>query len=319
MFERFTDRARQVVVLAQEESRTFGHGYVGTEHLLLGLLLEEDGMAGEVLRTFDLSIDSVRAQVERLVDSPGRQARGEIAFTPRAKKSLLTASRLEAGLLGEEAVDTEHFLLALLREEEGMALRVLTALDVDADAVRDAVIQAHAQPGRKRPRARRGRRADSRQRGAAAPERLLAPIGLSDALLDGAGKALRDLAEEIDERLDRPADGGDLLILLASIPGGVGARTLAAVGIDADRLARAVEEVRDAGARSSLFGRSELTEEIEQVRREKEACIEAQEFEAAADARDRERVLTNQALEVNRRRGDEALERVRPTLGLANE
>jgi ATP-dependent Clp protease ATP-binding subunit ClpC len=125
MFERFTDRARQVVVLGQEEPRTLGHGYVGTEHLLLGLLLAEEGLAGEVLRTWGLSIEAVRAQVERLVDSPGKRARGEIPLTPRAKKSLLTASRLEAGLLGEEAIDTEHLLLALLREEEGMALRVL--------------------------------------------------------------------------------------------------------------------------------------------------------------------------------------------------
>src|SRR5207245_1311611 len=124
MFERFTERARQVVVLAQEEARTLKHNYIGTEHILLGLLREEEGLAARVLESLDITVERVRAQVVRIVGSGEEVTSGQIPFTPRAKKVLELALR-EALSLGHNYIGTEHILLGLVRENEGVAARIL--------------------------------------------------------------------------------------------------------------------------------------------------------------------------------------------------
>src|SRR5256714_1638315 len=126
MFERFTERARQVVVLAQEEARILKHNYIGTEHILLGLLREEEGLAARVLESLDITVERVRAQVVRIVGSGEEVTSGQIPFTPRAKKVLELALR-EALSLGHNYIGTEHILLGLVRVTavvEGLAQRI---------------------------------------------------------------------------------------------------------------------------------------------------------------------------------------------------
>src|SRR5438046_1840392 len=149
MFERFTERARQVVVLAQEEARTLKHNYIGTEHILLGLLREEEGLAARVLESLDITVERVRSQVVRIVGSGEEVTAGHIPFTPRAKK-ILELSLREALSLGHNYVGTEHILLGLVRENEGVATRVLLSRDVTADKVRDWVIRSLSGPGRRK-------------------------------------------------------------------------------------------------------------------------------------------------------------------------
>src|ERR687887_583260 len=141
VFERFTERARQVVVLAQDEARALKHNYIGTEHLLLGLLREEEGLAARVLESLDITVEEVRAQVARIVGEGDEIATGQIPFTPRAKKVLELALR-EALSLGHNYIGTEHVLLGLARENEGVAARILLDFDADADTIRDAVIRS---------------------------------------------------------------------------------------------------------------------------------------------------------------------------------
>ena len=140
MFERFTERARQVVVLAQEEARTLKHNYIGTEHILLGLLREEEGLAARVLESLEITVERVRAQVVRIVGSGEEVTSGQIPFTPRAKKVLELALR-EALSLGHNYIGTEHILLGLIREGEGVAAQVLVKLGADLSRVRQQVIQ----------------------------------------------------------------------------------------------------------------------------------------------------------------------------------
>jgi ATP-dependent Clp protease ATP-binding subunit ClpA len=141
LFERFTERARQVVVLAQEEARTLKHNYIGTEHILLGLLREEEGLAARVLESLDITVERVRSQVVRIVGSGEEVTSGQIPFTPRAKKVLELALR-EALSLGHNYIGTEHILLGLAREGEGVAARTLVDYDVDAAKIRDGVVRA---------------------------------------------------------------------------------------------------------------------------------------------------------------------------------
>ena len=141
MFERFTERARQVVVLAQEEARILKHNYIGTEHILLGLLREEEGLAARVLESLDITVERVRAQVVRIVGSGEEVTSGQIPFTPRAKKVLELALR-EALRLGHNYIGTEHILLALLEAEDGTG--VLAGLGLDRDRVEADVVAALA-------------------------------------------------------------------------------------------------------------------------------------------------------------------------------
>jgi ATP-dependent Clp protease ATP-binding subunit ClpC len=140
MFERFTDRARRVVVLAQEEARMLNHNYIGTEHILLGLIHEDEGVAAKALKSLGIALDEVRHQVEEIIGQ-GRQApSGHIPFTPRAKK-VLELSLREALQLGHNYIGTEHILLGLIHEGEGIAAQVLVKLGADLGRVRQQVLQ----------------------------------------------------------------------------------------------------------------------------------------------------------------------------------
>jgi ATP-dependent Clp protease ATP-binding subunit ClpA len=140
MFERFTDRARRVVVLAQEEARLLNHNYIGTEHILLGLIHEGEGVAAKALESLGISLEAVRAQVEEIIGQGQSAPTGHIPFTPRAKK-VLELSLREALQLGHNYIGTEHILLGLIREGEGVAAQVLVKLGADLARVRQQVVQ----------------------------------------------------------------------------------------------------------------------------------------------------------------------------------
>ncbi len=178
MFERFTERARQVVVLAQDEARALKHNYIGTEHILLGLLREEEGLAARVLESLDITVEEVRAQVARIVGQGDEVTTGQIPFTPRAKKVLELALR-EALSLGHNYIGTEHILLGLVRENEGVAARILLDFDADAEKIRNEIIRMLSGPGR-------------RQQGGAAP----GEKSKSSKLLDQFGRNLTKQAAE---------------------------------------------------------------------------------------------------------------------------
>lgn len=140
MFERFTERARRVVVFAQEEARMLNQNYIGTEHLLLGLIREGEGVAAKALESMGINLDDVRSQVESIIGKGTNEPSGHIPFTPRAKK-VLELSLREALQLGHNYIGTEHILLGLIREGEGVAARVLLNLGADLSRVRNQVIQ----------------------------------------------------------------------------------------------------------------------------------------------------------------------------------
>jgi predicted nucleotide-binding protein len=140
LFERFTDRARRVVVLAQEEARLLNHNYIGTEHILLGLIHEGEGVAAKALESLGISLEAVRNQVEEIIGQGGSSPSGHIPFTPRAKK-VLELSLREALQLGHNYIGTEHILLGLIREGEGVAAQVLTSRGAGLARVRAKVFE----------------------------------------------------------------------------------------------------------------------------------------------------------------------------------
>src|ERR1700730_16717504 len=140
MFERFTDRARRVVVLAQEEARLLNHNYIGTEHILLGLLHEGEGVAAKALESLGLHLEAVRQQVGEIIGRGQQAPSGAIPFPPRAKK-VLELSLRESLQLGHDYIGTEHILLGLIREGEGVAAQVLVRLGANLNRVRQQVIQ----------------------------------------------------------------------------------------------------------------------------------------------------------------------------------
>ena len=140
MFERFTERARQVVVLAQAEAQALKHNYIGTEHLLLGLLREEEGLAARVLESFEITVEEVRAQVARIIGQGDEVTGGQIPFTPRSK-TILELSLREAISLGHNYIGTEHLLLGLMREGEGVAVRILVDFGATPQAIRDELLR----------------------------------------------------------------------------------------------------------------------------------------------------------------------------------
>ena len=229
MFERFTDRARRVMVLAQEEARMLNHDYIGTELLLLGLLGEAEGVAAKALESLGISLAAVRHQVEEIIGRGQHAPSGHIPFTPRAKKVLELAQR-EARALGHDYVGTEHILLGLIREGDGVAAQVLVNMGADLNRVRQQVVQLlHGYQG-------------------------------TDVIGEGSRRGKRARARQLDDALAR---------------------------IDAlDRRLAAIE--RWAGLRPDL---DNLAQEIAQVRREKEAAIDRQDFEAAVALRDKEKQL----------------------------
>src|SRR5680860_1398607 len=180
MFERFTDRARRVVVLAQEEARMLSHNYIGTEHILLGLIHEGEGVAAKALESLGISLEAVRAQVEEIIGQGQQAPSGHIPFTPRAKK-VLELSLREALQLGHNYIGTEHILLGLIREGEGVAAQVLHKLGADLNRVRQQVIQLLS-----------GYQGKEQQTAGTAPE--AAPS--SSLVLDQFGRNLTQAAKE---------------------------------------------------------------------------------------------------------------------------
>ena len=221
MFERFTDRARRAVELAQEEARRLNHNYIGTEHILLGLIREGEGVAAKALESLGISLEAVRHQVKEIIGRGQQAPSGHIPFTPRAKK-VLELSLREAQQLGHNYIGTEHILLGLIREGSGVAAQLLVKLGADLNRARQQVVQ----------------------------------------LLHG--RPAEDLMSE-DSPLpdDAPTQAGSL-----------------------DRRLAAIE--RWVGLRPDL---DDLDQEIARVRREKEAAIDSQDFEASAALRDQERQL----------------------------
>ncbi len=207
MFQRFTDRARRVVVLAQEEASRLKHNYIGTEHILLGLIREGEGVAAEALKSLGISLDPVRQQVEEIIGRGQEAPQGHIPFTPRAKK-VLELSLRESKQLGHDYIGTEHILLGLIREGDGVAAKVLVKLGADRKRVRQQVIQ----------------------------------------LLHGRAA-------------EQPGPGAEVRAEMAGQRAGIGPDT------------------------------SDLDEQIEVARAEKEAAVEAQDFEQAVAKRDREKHL----------------------------
>jgi ATP-dependent Clp protease ATP-binding subunit ClpA len=302
VFERFTERARQVVVLAQEEARTLSHNYIGTEHILLGLLREDQGIAARALESLGVTVERVRAQVVRIVGAGEEVTTGQIPFTPRAKKVLELALR-EALSLSHNYIGTEHILLGLIRENEGVAARILLDFDADSEKVRNEVIRMLSGPG-------------SHQRGLGS-----ARAGADDAWLDGLDEILDPLAREIRRAFGRDPDAGDLLLALACAPDTVPGRALRDLGVDLDALWGTIERAREHAAQERKQTRRDqqrLSEEIHELRVAKEHAIEAQQFERAADLRDQERQLVEQQAHADQARPseDEALHEIRRRLGI---
>ena len=214
MFERFTNRARQVMVLAQEEARMLNHNYIGTEHLLLGLVHEGEGVAAQALESLEVSLPAVRQQVEQIIGQGQQALTGRIPFTPRAKK-VLELSRREALAMGHNYVGTEHILLGLLREGDGVAAQVLVRMGADLNRVRQQVIRIL--PGRQDNDEPKGGRAARRAGKAARREHgplpeILERVESIDAQLSaigqrvGAGPDVSDLDQRIAQaRRDKEA------------------------------------------------------------------------------------------------------------------
>ena len=184
MFNRFTERARKVIILAKEEARRFNHDYIGTEHILLGLVREGEGVAAAVLQKMGVSLENIRLEIEKLVQpGPTTQIIGDIPFTPRAKKALELAAE-EARSLGHNYIGTEHLLLGLIREGEGMASQVLLNLGLDLNTVRNEVMELL---------------------GSALPSFGQAPAKTKTPALDAFGRDLTALAREnkLDPVIDR--------------------------------------------------------------------------------------------------------------------
>ena len=149
MFERFTDRARRVVVYAQEEARALDHNYIGTEHILLGLVHEGEGVAAKALESLGIGLETVRQRTEETIGHGQHASTGHIPFTPQAKK-VLEYSLVESRQLGHHYIGTEHILLGLIRQGDGVAAQVLTGLGADLDRVRQQVVQLLAEYQRRK-------------------------------------------------------------------------------------------------------------------------------------------------------------------------
>jgi ATP-dependent Clp protease ATP-binding subunit ClpA len=278
MFERFSDEARQVVVLAQEEAREFRHGYIGTEHILLGLLRGEEQRPEEArpLGALRITLAEARERVARLVGSGEEPSGGQIPFTPRAKK-VLELSLREALSLGHDWIDPEHILLGLARENEGVASRVFLEFDADPERIRSAVLRVVADMPR-RPRAQVMRGVPWRR------------LPMEPAWFDGLDDVLVTLAREIRRALAREPDLGDLLLTIACARRTLAGEALRELGIELDALWATVERIRE--TRSERSG--ELERRINEVRDQKRQALQDERFQEAARLRDEERQLTEE-------------------------
>jgi ATP-dependent Clp protease ATP-binding subunit ClpA len=245
MFERFTSRARHVVVLAQEEARRLHHNYIGTEHILLGLLGEPDGAAGRALAGFGMSLESARREVTAVVGAGTTAPSGHIPFTPRAKKTLELSLR-EAVALHHNYIGTEHILLGLIREGEGVAAQVLRQ-HADLQAIRTAVIDlapaATAEPGG------RGRRW-LRRRGGAGPAEPGTPA--EQAVLNATPAADTTLSEAARLAGRHPVGSHHLLLAALADPDTAAARALSALGVDLDQAKEALRGADVTGTSDEL-------------------------------------------------------------------
>jgi ATP-dependent Clp protease ATP-binding subunit ClpA len=275
VFERFTARGRQAVVLALEEARGLQHNYIGTEHILLGLLREDRGLAAQALESLGVTLEHVREQVLRIV-GPGEEPSGaQIPFTTRAKKVLELALR-ESLALEHDYIGTEHILLGLLRQNKGVAVRILLDCDVDLADLRDELI------------ARAGgayvRQGDDEISSGPGP-------AIDPGWLDGLPVLLKPLGEEIRGELGRAPDLGDLLLALVCVPHTPAAEALEELGLDVDQLLGQIERART----RADTGRQAFAKRLTEVAQAKELAIEQGRCDEAAALRDQERELRTQA------------------------
>jgi hypothetical protein len=281
VYERFTERARQVVVLGQEEARGLQHNYIATEHILLGLLREEQGLAARVLRSHGVTVERVRSQVVRIIGSGEEPSLGQIPFTPQTTKVMETAVR-EALSLDHDYVATEHILLGLLRDDDGVAVRILLACDVDLLHFRDEVI---VRTGSARP--------ESYEPTSSGPGPAIDP-----GWLDGLPVLLKPLGEEIRADLGRAPDLGDLLLALICVPHSPAAEAFNELGLDVDELWGSIERAR---TRAQVDSRS-FAKRLGEIRVAKDLAIEQGRLEDAAELRDQEREWRVQARSTQRAR-----------------
>jgi ATP-dependent Clp protease ATP-binding subunit ClpC len=257
MFERFTNRARHVVVLAQEEARRLHHNYIGTEHILLGLLGEPEGVASRALERFGMLLEGTRDEVEAIVGVGTGKATGHIPFTPRAKKTLEYALR-EALQLHHNYIGTEHILLGVMREGDGVGAQVLKQHSADLEPIRMAVLDLlPAVPGEP---VRVGRRW-LRRRGAAEPGEASEPG--DQAELRTTPAADTSLSEAARLAGSQPVGSHHLLLAALGDPDTAAARALAALGVDLDQAKEALrtadvtgtsdEQPEEAGRRQMLI------------------------------------------------------------------
>jgi ATP-dependent Clp protease ATP-binding subunit ClpA len=232
MFERFTNRARHVVVLAQEEARRLQHNYIGTEHVLLGLLGEPDGVAGRVLGGLGMSLEAARGEVTAIIGVGTEAPSGHIPFTPRAKKTLELALR-EALQLHHNYIGTEHILLGLMREGNGVAVQLLKQ-HADPTAIRMAVLDllpvASAEATRERRWLRRHPGAGPGEPGAPAGQEVLNATPATDSTLNEAARLAGS----------QPVGSHHLLLAALADPDTAAARALAALGVDLDQAREAL-------------------------------------------------------------------------------
>jgi len=229
MFERFTDRARRVVVISQEEARKLQHNYIGTEHILLGLLAVQGGVAFKILDRFGMSPDGVREEVVARVGTGTATIEGHIPFTPRAKKTLELSLR-EALQLSHNYIGTEHILLGLIREGEGVAAQIITAHGAEMDSVRQAIIEMLQAYGGQRS----GQRWLRSLSGAAEAEG-------TDLPATPAAEASVTTAVQLAGT--KPIGSHHLLLAALEDPDSAAARTLAALGVDLDQAREALRTV----------------------------------------------------------------------------
>jgi hypothetical protein len=273
MFERFTDGARNAVVLARMEALVLRHPYIGTEHLLLGLTLEQEGLAARVLASLGITAERVREQVLRILSTANRVSSEQIPFTPHAKRVLELALR-EGLRFGTNQIATEHVLLGLLGDEDGGAVGILVELEVEAETIRaqllSRLVDPRSEPG-----------LDTR------PGRATRhPV---DQCWFGAlGAHVNMLAKEIRRDLERDPDPGDLVIALARAPNTLVAAALEELGVDPAGLPAVVDRARAEVADADR----ELPQRILEVTLEKKRAIEAREFEQADRLREQQRDLT---------------------------
>ncbi len=231
MFERFTDRARRVVVLAQEEARLLNHGYIGTEHLLLGLIREDQGIAAKALTALDIELEVVRSRVREIIGEGSQEIAGHIPFTPRAKR-VLELSLREALQLGHNYIGTEHILLGLVREGEGVAAQVLVELGADLNRVRQQVIGLlHGMPGSQ---AMRVERADP---GDVTIERRAVPGRRERTLVSGFRVRLNAIESRLTAVEERVGFGPDVSELDKELVRVLGEKHVAADAQDYERAA----------------------------------------------------------------------------------